>query len=102
MPNVPKGNGELGPRARLLGMELPLPKVKKKKKKKKLKASPKKKKTIENKHDPRTKSQAYPKLDIPFDFIPKIQIDYSSKLFTHDLTAEEIYEVIYLDSENAP
>jgi hypothetical protein len=60
MANVPKGKGNLGPRAWVVGTELPATKPKKIKKKKKLISKPKKIKTKNNQHDPRKRSNSYP------------------------------------------
>ena len=95
MPNVPKGNGALGPRARVLAINMPPPKLKKKKKKTAIRSKPKRRKRAKNPHDPRCRSTAYisPVMHI------KIAPDRLANLTQHIFTTAESYEVIYLDGD---
>jgi hypothetical protein len=94
MANVPKGEGNLGPRAWVLGISIPPPKPKKKKKKK-VRSLPKRRRTTKNTHDPRARSTAYTPPAIQIESIPDHSKDVTGQIIIND----EPYEVIYLGSD---
>jgi hypothetical protein len=105
MTDTSNDSSILGPRGRILGLEWKDPKPKKAKKKKPLISKPKKIRTVRNKHDPKTKSQAYP-MRIVHEYPQKtprvypIDTGYLVAFFDSLYGGPPIeYEVAYLDNE---
>jgi len=90
------GNKQLGPRARVLGLEWKEPKPKPARKKRRVKSKPKKQKITTNAHDPRTKSQAYPNVTDG----KAITVPHAANALEHiELDKQLTPDVIYLDDE---